>query len=140
MQEIRDVIEARYERLAEGDVAGTLASYAPKVVEFSLAPPLGGQTDGRDPEPLSAWLATFDAPPRRTVTQLEITASGDVAFATSIDSMTATPQGGDSPFTMWHRVTLGLRRIEGRWLIVHEHESVPFYMDGSFRAAIDLRP
>ena len=24
--------------------------------------------------------------------------------------------------------------------IVHEHESVPFYMDGSFRAAIDLKP
>ncbi|HEY0532994.1 MAG TPA: nuclear transport factor 2 family protein [Actinoplanes sp.] len=140
MQEIREVIEARYDRLAAGDVPGMLAFYAPKVVEFNLAPPLGGWTDGRDPGQLSAWLTTFEAPPRRRTTRLEITASGDVAFATSIDSMTATPKGGDTPFTLWHRVTLGLSRVDGEWLIVHEHASVPFYMDGSFKAAIDLEP
>jgi len=27
-----------------------------------------------------------------------------------------------------------------RWLITHEHESVPFLMDGSFQAAIELKP
>lgn len=140
MQEIRDVIEARYDRLADGDIAGVLSAYAPKVVEFSLAPPLGGWTDGQDPAPLAAWVATFEAPPRRRVTRLEITASADVAFATSIDSMTATPKGSDSSFTLWHRVTLGLRRLDGRWLIAHEHASVPFYMDGSLKAAVDLEP
>jgi ketosteroid isomerase-like protein len=140
VEEIREIIEARYDRLAAGDVPGMLAFYAPKVVQFNLAPPLGGWTDGHDPAPLTGWLATFAAPPRRTVTQLEITASGDAAFATSLDSMTAIPKGSDSPFTMWHRMTLGLSRADGRWLIVHEHASVPFYMDGSFRAAVDLKP
>ena len=140
MEEIRKVIEGRYERLAAGDVNGMLAFYAPQAVQFSLAPPLGGRTDGRDPGPVSAWLATFTAPPRRAVTQLEITAAADVAFATSIDSMTAAPQGRAEAFTLWYRVTLGLRRIDGQWLIVHEHESVPFYMDGSLRAAVDLKP
>jgi hypothetical protein len=38
------------------------------------------------------------------------------------------------------RATIGLQVIDGEWLIVHAHESVPFYMDGSFRAAIDLTP
>jgi hypothetical protein len=28
----------------------------------------------------------------------------------------------------------------GKWAIVHEHVSVPFYMDGSYKAAIDLKP
>lgn len=140
MEEIRKVIESRYDRLAAGDVPGMLAFYAPEVVQFTLAPPLGEWTQGRNPGPLSAWVATFAAPPRKTATQLEITASGEVAFATSIDSLTATPVGSDRPFTLWHRVTLGLRRIDGQWLIVHEHESVPFYMDGSFKAAIDLKP
>ena len=74
------------------------------------------------------------------MTSLEITADGDVAFATSLDSMTATPRGGTEPFTLWYRTTLGLRRIDGRWLVVHEHESVPFYMDGSMKAAVDLEP
>jgi ketosteroid isomerase-like protein len=54
--------------------------------------------------------------------------------------MTAIPKGAPSSFTMWYRVTLGLRRIDEQWLIVHEHTSVPFYMDGSFRAAVDLAP
>jgi len=140
MEDIRKVIEARYDRLAAGDADGMVAFYAPNAVLFTLAPPLGERTDHRNPGPLRAWIATFTAPPRKAVTQLEITAADDVAFATSIDSMTATPLGSDESFTLWHRVTLGLRRIEGQWLIVHEHESVPFYMDGSFRAAIDLQP
>jgi ketosteroid isomerase-like protein len=140
VNDIREIIEARYDRLAAGDIKGMLALYAPKVVDFSLAPPLGTLLDGHDPAPAEQWVATFEAPPRCVATQLEITADGEVAFATSIDSMTATPKGDDTPFTMWHRVTLGLRRLEGRWQIVHEHSSVPFYMDGSFKAAIDLQP
>ena len=140
MQEIRDVILARAERLRAGDVVGFQRYNAPEVVQYTLAPPLGGPADGHDPKPLEAWLTGFDAPPRREVTRLEITADGDVAFATSIDSMTATPRGMSEPFTLWFRVTLGLRRVDGRWLVTHDHASVPFLMDGSFRAAVDLEP
>jgi ketosteroid isomerase-like protein len=140
MQEIREVLENRHDRLAAGDVKGMLTAYAPEVVQFNLAPPLGSVMDGNNPAPIEQWVATFEAPPQRAITQLQITADGDVAFATSIDSMTATPAGGTSPFTLWYRVTVGLRRIDGHWLIVHEHASVPFHMDGSFRAAIDLEP
>jgi ketosteroid isomerase-like protein len=63
-----------------------------------------------------------------------------VAFATSLDRLTATPKGMTDSFTLWFRVTLGLRRIDGRWLVTHEHESVPFEMDGSFRASVGLQP
>ena len=41
---------------------------------------------------------------------------------------------------LWYRQTLSFRKIDGEWKISHEHTSVPFYMDGSFRAAIDLKP
>ncbi|MEV4346572.1 nuclear transport factor 2 family protein [Actinoplanes sp. NPDC049596] len=140
MQEIREVIERRAALLQAGDVKAMLAYSAPEVVEFSLAPPLGRRVDTTDPAPVEQWLATFEAPPRREVTQLEITTDGDVAFATSIDSMTATPRGATEPFTLWYRVTLGLRRLNGRWLVTHEHESVPFHMDAEMRAAIDLEP
>ncbi|MEU8816539.1 nuclear transport factor 2 family protein [Actinoplanes sp. NPDC048796] len=140
MQEIREVIERRAALLETGDVKAMLAYSAPEVVEFSLAPPLSTRVDTTDPTPTEQWLATFEAPPRRQVTQLEITADGDVAFATSIDSMTATPRGSTEPFTLWYRVTVGLRRLNGRWLITHEHESVPFHMDTEMKAAIDLEP
>lgn len=138
MQEIKDVILARAKALESGDAAAVQAYHADEVVSFSLAPPLGGAEPGRDPRPLQAWIDKFDAPPRREVTALQVTTDGDVAFATSIDAMSASA-GGDA-FTMWYRVTLGLRRIEGKWLVTHEHTSVPFYMDDSFRAATDLKP
>jgi ketosteroid isomerase-like protein len=63
-----------------------------------------------------------------------------VAFCTSLDSMTATPKGQQEPFTLWYRSTVGLRRIAGNWLVTHEHHSVPFEMDGSFRASVGLKP
>ncbi len=140
MQEIREVIEGRAERLSAGDVKAHLAYSAPEVIHYSLAPPLGERVDTSDPAPIERWLTTFETPPKREVTRLEIVADGDVAFATSIDSMTATPKGSTEPFTLWFRVTIGLRRVDSHWLVVHEHESVPFQMDGSFAAAIDLKP
>lgn len=140
MHEIQEVIEAKAAALQTGDVKLLHSYYAPQVREFSLAPPLGTVVDSADPAGVEQWLAGFVRPPRREVTQLEITADGDVAFATSIDSMTMAHKGGTPEVTLWYRVTLGLRRIDGRWLVTHEHESVPFYMDGSLRAAVDLEP
>ncbi|MGI5184374.1 YybH family protein [Dactylosporangium sp. CA-152071] len=140
MDEIREVIEGKAALLRTGDAKAILSHYAPGYVEFSLAPPLRQPGDGRDPAVVEAWMATFEAPPRREVTRLEITTDGDVAFATSLDCLTAVPRGSTESFSLWFRVTLGLRRIDGRWLVTHEHESVPFEMDGSFRASTGLTP
>jgi ketosteroid isomerase-like protein len=140
MSDIRSVIEGKAAALETGDVKAMLAYYAPEVVQFSLAPPLRQTHDARDPGPVQQWIATFEVPPRREVTQLEIVEGGDVAYATSIDCLTATPKGMTEPFHLWYRVSLGLRKIDGRWLVTHEHESVPFEMDGSFRASVGLQP
>ena len=32
------------------------------------------------------------------------------------------------------------RKVDGTWRITQEHNSTPFYMDGSFKAAVDLQP
>jgi ketosteroid isomerase-like protein len=40
---------------------------------------------------------------------------------------------------MWVRASLGLRRVGGRWLIVQDHESVPFD-PSTGQALLDLRP
>ncbi|WP_441614746.1 MULTISPECIES: nuclear transport factor 2 family protein [unclassified Cupriavidus] len=38
------------------------------------------------------------------------------------------PQGG-APQEAWVRATLCFRKIAGRWLVVHEHASVPMPLD-----------
>ncbi|MEO6086590.1 MAG: nuclear transport factor 2 family protein, partial [Umezawaea sp.] len=63
-----------------------------------------------------------------------------VAFCHSLNRMAATPLGAPEGFTMWFRMTVGLRKENGSWRITHEHTSTPFYMDGSFLAATDLTP
>jgi uncharacterized protein (TIGR02246 family) len=138
--QIRELIETRAAALKTGDAETIVSHYAPEVVQFTLAPPLQQSTDARNPAQLRSWIATFEAPPTREVTQLQITVGPDVAFATSLDCLSATPNGMTDSFSLWHRVTLGLRKIDGRWLITHEHQSVPFEMDGSFRASVGLQP
>ena len=49
-----------------------------------------------------------------------------------------TLKTGD-PVDMWFRKTLGLQKRGGRWLIVHDHGSVPFDPE-SGRASLALKP
>ena len=53
--------------------------------------------------------------------------------------MTGIKKGGEKA-DVWVRVTVVLRRFGGTWKITHQHTSVPFQMDGSFKAAVDLKP
>ena len=44
------------------------------------------------------------------------------------------------PVDLWYRTTLCFQRQRGKWKVVHEHGSVPMLMDGSGKAATQLRP
>ncbi len=70
---------------------------------------------------------------------LRITADEDVAFCHSLNRMSGVKTDGEKA-DMWLRETICFRKIDGKWKITHEHESVPFYMDGSYKAAVDLKP
>ncbi len=74
-----------------------------------------------------------------TLEDLDVSVSGDVAFATALTHLSGEKHDGQKA-ALWYRLTLGLTRTDRGWKIAHQHESVPFYMDGSFKAAIDLDP
>jgi ketosteroid isomerase-like protein len=40
---------------------------------------------------------------------------------------------------MWVRATTCYRKIDGKWMITHEHQSVPFDTE-SGKASLDLEP
>jgi len=138
--EIRQLVQERAAAVAAKDAKAMLAHNAPTPVQYTLAPPLRQPEDGRGVEQVEGWLATFQGPMSMEIRDLEITAGGDIAFCTSLNCLTATPVGQPESFSLWFRATLGLRKIDGSWQVVHEHESVPFEMDGSFRASIGLAP
>jgi uncharacterized protein (TIGR02246 family) len=138
---IRELIAEREAAMRARDAERLLARVAPDVVKFDLAPPLQRTgADARNAEGLRRWFSGFDGAIEYEVRDLSVTASGDLAWCHSLNRLSATPQGMSQPFNLWFRATLCLRKIDGRWRIAHEHNSTPFYMDGSFRAAIDLQP
>jgi uncharacterized protein (TIGR02246 family) len=138
---IRDVFARLVAGMRTGDVAGLIARFTADAVQYSLAPPLRHVgPEARDADGLAAWFGTFDGPVDYDVTDLKIFVGGDVAYAHGIARLTATPAGMTEPFTLWFRLTVGLCRTDDDWKVEHEHQSVPFSMDGSFRASVDLKP
>jgi ketosteroid isomerase-like protein len=88
---------------------------------------------------LEAWFPTFTGPVGYEVRDLRVETCGDLAVSTSLDRITGSRTNGDAT-DVWVRATIVYRKLGGRWVVVHEHRSVPFYMDGSLKAAIDLAP
>lgn len=124
------------------DAERVLGLYLSDAVAYTLAPPLqqGPDTAYGTVEGLQRWFATFDGPVRLGYRDVEVTADGSVGYAHTLTCMTARSVGAAESFSFWFRSTFGVRDVEGVWRIAHRHESTPFHMDGSFRAATDLQP
>jgi ketosteroid isomerase-like protein len=139
-QQILAVLEDRAAAITAKDARRALARCSPDVVAFDLAPPL--QTAGAqalDPAGLEWWFGTWDGPIGYDVGELTVAAEGAVAFSYGLTHLHGTKTDGEK-VDLWFRSTIGLSLADGSWRIVHEHSSTPFYMDGSGKAALDLRP
>ena len=140
-EQVRAVVAGRSRAIEERDAVRLVGFYAPDVVVFGLAPPLRRPTaDALDPDSHRAWFATFEPGMEYDTSALTVTVGEDLAFASGLALLGATPRGSAEGFALWFRITLCLRKTRGAWLITHEHVSTPFHMDGSFRAAVDLQP
>jgi PhnB protein len=135
--QIRALIDAWAKALRAKDVDGVLAHVAADIVTFDLAPPL--LSTGADAKGLQAWFATWRGPLGYEIRDLKITAADDAAFCHCLSRLRGTKVDGGKN-EVWFRQTLCFRKIRAAWKIAHQHESVPFYMDGSYRAAVDLEP
>ena len=137
---ILTLIEERIAAIRDKDAARTIATLAPGAVAFELAPPLSlAPEQVRDVAAFQAWLDGWEGPVEIELRDLEIAVGGDVAYSHSLNRLTATRPGGHKA-DFWMRSTLGFRKVDGAWKIAHGHSSVPFAMDGSFRALLDLQP
>ena len=138
--QIRAVIEDWANALRAKDADRLVSQYTTESVKFILAPPLQYTRDNPfDKKSLEEWFSSFQGPIQYQNRDLNITAGGQVGFCHSLGRMIATTTTG-SKIDIWFRHTLCFRKIDGRWKITHEHSSVPFYMDGSHKAAVDLKP
>jgi uncharacterized protein YndB with AHSA1/START domain/ketosteroid isomerase-like protein len=120
------------------DVEGVMRHYAADAEVFDLAPPLVAQI-AELRKGLEWWFGTWKDGVGWDLRDLRFRVGGAVAFGTALVHIHGERTEG--PRTdVWVRATFGFRKQEGAWILAHEHRSVPFYMDGSERAATDLKP
>ena len=124
-EQIRTVIEHWAEAVHAGDMDGVLAGHAPDIVMFDVPPPYEG-VRGIDAY-RDTWPGFFEWQARGAsfeIVSLEVTAGEDVAFAHALlrcgmrQELEAKPENR-------LRLTLGLRKQGGRWIVGHEHHSFP---------------
>jgi uncharacterized protein (TIGR02246 family) len=121
---VRDLIEAWADSVRRKDYDGILENHAADFVMFDVPPPF--KSVG-----LEAYRKTWDVffswssgPVRFEIQDMDVTAGADVAFAFA--SMCCEGRGSDGKSEpLDFRLTIALRKIDGRWMIAHEHHSVP---------------
>ena len=121
--EIRQLIEAWANAVRAKDIAGILRNHAENIVMFDVPPPLQWRGLKAYEE---TWPLFFDGSPDPLVfdiRSLEIVAGVDVAFAIALMRCTVIEKGKASDLDF--RLTLGFRKIDGQWMFVHEHHSIP---------------
>jgi ketosteroid isomerase-like protein len=137
--EIRDLVDDWVKGLHEKDIKRVMSHYAADIVSFDLAPPLQYTGAVALKKSFEEWFPSFLGPVNYEIRDLNITASDDIGFCRSINRISGTRSDGEKT-DVWVRATVCCRKIDSKWMVTHEHVSVPFYMDGSYRAAVDLKP
>ena len=123
--EIRALIERWADAVHAGNMDDVLADHADDIVMFDVPPPEDGvrgiQAYRETWPPFFEWQrqgAAFE------IVSLEVTAGADVAFAHALLRCGTDEELRKDPANRL-RLTIGLRKEGGRWVVSHEHHSFP---------------
>jgi len=137
-QELRDLVDQRVAAVRGKDPAPLIAQMDPELHAFAMLPPLWTDGIAAETGTLQAWFDGYATDIGYQVRDVRVRADGALGFITFLYHVSGTlVSGGD--VSMWARATLGCRHDGERWLIVHDHESVPFDA-GTGMARTDLEP
>lgn len=120
------------------DLDGVVSFFAPETVAFDLVPPLAYSSRDAYRKQWVKLFASYQGPIEYEICDLSITAKQTLAFSHSINRISGTLQNGQKT-GIWLRMTACCERINGQWLIEHEHVSAPVDPAKGI-AVLDLKP
>jgi uncharacterized protein (TIGR02246 family) len=128
--QIRALIERWADAVHSGEMDRVLADHAEDIVMFDVPPPYEGvrgiEAYRETWPPFFEWQArgaSFE------LVSLEVTAGDEVAWAHALLRCGMPQELADNPDNRL-RLTLGLRKEHGRWVVAHEHHSFPLAVEG----------
>jgi ketosteroid isomerase-like protein len=138
LSEVRTLLDIREEACRTKDLDRLMSLYSPDSIYFDVVPPL--QFAGSDAirRNFLRWFDEYKGSIGLETHDLHIVASGDVAFARMLHRDSGTMKDGQER-AIWVRSTVCCQRSNHRWLITHEHISLPVDFR-SGKAVMDLTP
>ena len=121
---IRELVENWANAVRRKDLRAILLNHSANMLMFDVPPPLASKG-------IEAYKKTWDLffswardPVVFDISEIDITAGDDVAFVTALMRCAGTETNGQA-IELDFRLTIGLRKIDSQWIVVHEHHSIP---------------
>jgi ketosteroid isomerase-like protein len=135
---VRQRVEDHARAVSAKDLNRVMSLYAPGIVSFDLHPPLRYAGIDNKRRAWQVFFATYPASLGYEVRDVEVITDGGLAFVRSLNHVRGAVASGHVT-DLWLRWTACFRRIDGVWLVVHDHVSVPADLEHG-KAILNLTP
>jgi ketosteroid isomerase-like protein len=136
--EIRILLESWSEAARTKDIDRLMSHYSPDIVYFDVLPPLQYSESAAVRANFLRWFDGFEISIGQEIRDSHILVSENIAIAYMLIRASGILKDGRE-VGYWVRATVSWKRSNHRWLITHEHISLPFDFERG-RVAIDLVP
>ena len=122
--QIRELIESWAANTRQGRQNAVLANHAPDVLIYDVLPPIQYEGVAAYRASWDEWQPDTTGPGRFDLQNLKVTAGHDIGFAHGLIQCGGTLESGRT-FEDLVRATFCLRNAGGRWVVAHQHISMP---------------
>jgi len=138
--QIRAVYDGWAKAFEARDIDGIMSFYVPgdALVAYDLVSPLQYKGSAAYRKDYQDFLAQYEGPLHVEFRDVQVFSSGNVGFIHALEKISGKMKNGQQT-DMWVRATSGVIKLNGKWLIVHDHISVPVDFE-SGKAVLDLKP
>jgi ketosteroid isomerase-like protein len=136
--EVKALLDSRSEAFRLKDIDRVMSLYSPDIVYFDLVPPLRYAGSAALRARFSDWFERWKTPIGQELRDVTTVASGDVAAAHMLIRTSGTLKTGQE-VGYWVRTSNICRRSDLKWVITHEHVSLPVDLKAG-RPVMDLVP
>jgi ketosteroid isomerase-like protein len=123
-EQIRELINDWAKATREGDDDAVLSNHSSDVLIFDVLAPLQYKGATKYRKSWDEWRPTDEGEALFEIHELGITAGDTVAFAHCLIEC------GKKPNTDWVRTTFCLQKTDSKWMITHQHSSMPVSRKG----------
>jgi ketosteroid isomerase-like protein len=136
--QVRALLDRWSDAIRRKGIDRLMSLYAPDIVYFDVVPPLQHTGSAAIRRNFLRWFDAYQGSIGVEIRDSHCVASGDTAVAYMLHRTSGTLKNGRE-VGYWVRATVCCQRPDQRWVITHEHISLPVDV-ASGSAAMDLVP